>query len=364
MNTFIMGRDLLDIETLMILKATGSKKVEATATGNPLTFLTDIARPLKSLLIPFTPKQTGSGDPSPDNVRPITGWTGVTVNHAGKNLFLCFDDITFGKWINGSGVESNNSRGCITNEIQGEAGITYTFSFNGVSPLDFCVIELNASKTFIKRNRGTTDDQQTEITFTTDANTRYIKCECFTKGEDMSQAVLDSYKMQLEKGSTKTQYDNTATAYPVTWSSEGTVYGGYVDLVTGVLTVTHKILDTVWSAGETSGEFTNVLRKVFIFDDVLTGSNAKTRICNIAKYSVNYSSDTVHYYIETTGGHGVAYVFLPVDTLADTPVQVCEELVTPITIQLTPAQITALVGNNTIWSDADGSMTAIYLKKD
>ena len=171
MNTFIMGRDLLDIETLMILKATGSKKVEATATGNPLTFLTDIARPLKSLLIPFTPKQTGSGDPSPDNVRPITGWTGVTVNHAGKNLFLCFDDITFGKWINGSGVESNNSRGCITNEIQGEAGITYTFSFNGVSPLDFCVIELNASKTFIKRNRGTTDDQQTEITFTTDANT-------------------------------------------------------------------------------------------------------------------------------------------------------------------------------------------------
>ena len=38
-------------------------------------------------------------------------------------------------------------------------------------------------------------------------------------------------------------------------------------------------------------------------------------------------------------------------------------LASPQTVQLTPAQITALVGKNTIWSDADGTMTAVYLKK-
>ena len=34
----------------------------------------------------FEPKQEGSGDPSPDNVRPITGWTGAKLTRCGKNL--------------------------------------------------------------------------------------------------------------------------------------------------------------------------------------------------------------------------------------------------------------------------------------
>lgn len=36
--------------------------------------------PLKGLTANIEPVQSGSGDPSPDNVRPITGWTGATVN--------------------------------------------------------------------------------------------------------------------------------------------------------------------------------------------------------------------------------------------------------------------------------------------
>ena len=43
--------------------------------------------------------------------------------------------------------------------------------------------------------------------------------------------------------------------------------------------------------------------------------------------------------------------------------QVVYKLATPQEITLTPQQITALLGDNTIWSDADGQMTAVYLKK-
>lgn len=57
----------------------GIPVITATATGNPLTFETDMVKPLKSLVIPFTPIQAGSGDPSPTNVRPISGWTGVNI---------------------------------------------------------------------------------------------------------------------------------------------------------------------------------------------------------------------------------------------------------------------------------------------
>lgn len=55
---------------------------EYTVTGNPATFTTDVARALTAFTIPFAPIQSGSGDPSPDNVRPITGITGLTVYHS------------------------------------------------------------------------------------------------------------------------------------------------------------------------------------------------------------------------------------------------------------------------------------------
>ena len=49
-------------------------------------FVTDMAAPLKECKVYFEPVQEGSGDPSPDNIRPITGWTGVEVTRCGKNF--------------------------------------------------------------------------------------------------------------------------------------------------------------------------------------------------------------------------------------------------------------------------------------
>lgn len=51
-----------------------------------LAFNTDIKAPLKECKVHFAPVQEGSGDPSPENVRPITGWMGVNVLHCGENL--------------------------------------------------------------------------------------------------------------------------------------------------------------------------------------------------------------------------------------------------------------------------------------
>ena len=52
-----------------------------------VSFSTDMASPAKSLIVGMEPIQAGSGDPSPDNIRPISGHTGVTVERTGKNLF-------------------------------------------------------------------------------------------------------------------------------------------------------------------------------------------------------------------------------------------------------------------------------------
>lgn len=72
---------------LLLHMAAGGKLIEYTATGNPLTFVTDIAKELTQCLVAFSPVQSGTSDPSPENIRPITGWTGVNVTHCGKNLY-------------------------------------------------------------------------------------------------------------------------------------------------------------------------------------------------------------------------------------------------------------------------------------
>lgn len=63
---------------IMGINSGGIPIIAATASGNPLSFVTDMVRPLKSLVIPFTPIQA-AGTPSPDNILPISGWTGANI---------------------------------------------------------------------------------------------------------------------------------------------------------------------------------------------------------------------------------------------------------------------------------------------
>lgn len=57
-----------------------------TVSGDIASFRTPSRVPIESLKFHFLPKQEGSGDPSPTNIRPITGWTGLNGRRARKNL--------------------------------------------------------------------------------------------------------------------------------------------------------------------------------------------------------------------------------------------------------------------------------------
>lgn len=57
-----------------------------TVSGDIASFRTPSKVQIESLKFHFLPKQEGSGDPSPSNVRPITGWTGLNGRRAGKNI--------------------------------------------------------------------------------------------------------------------------------------------------------------------------------------------------------------------------------------------------------------------------------------
>ena len=76
-----------ELKMLMLLKrASGGKPlVEYTATGNPVTFETNVAKAFRQSLVGFSPYQSGTGDPSPENIRPISGTDHVNVFHSGED---------------------------------------------------------------------------------------------------------------------------------------------------------------------------------------------------------------------------------------------------------------------------------------
>lgn len=60
------------------------------AHGPVATFETDIAGKIKNLVVDINPVQEGTGDPSPDNVRPFTGWTGANISINNSALPITF----------------------------------------------------------------------------------------------------------------------------------------------------------------------------------------------------------------------------------------------------------------------------------
>lgn len=61
--------------------------VEVTVDGTPPLSLTNsLGKPLKAWSVDLLPYQEGTGDPSPDNVRPIHGTDKLTITTAGRNM--------------------------------------------------------------------------------------------------------------------------------------------------------------------------------------------------------------------------------------------------------------------------------------
>ena len=81
----------LNDSAITTTEAWSSKKIVDTlcpafsVSGNPVTCNPVEGYPL-SAVVTLEPKQAGSGDPSPDNVRPISGYDSVTVTRCGNNL--------------------------------------------------------------------------------------------------------------------------------------------------------------------------------------------------------------------------------------------------------------------------------------
>lgn len=250
--------------------------------GNPVQCYPVENYPL-GVKVQIEPTQEGSGDPSPDNIRPITGRDAVSVTRCGKNLV----DVQNFELNVDSGSRMKNIY------INPLPPGTYTINLDMSNTTSRLKIQV-----WGKKKLETLTKFPIEFT-TTDSAVRFF---CYIANEVGNQTTISNICVEL--GSTATDYE------PYTGSTTDialpeTVYGGTLNVESGVVTV----------------EYGHIASYA---DEALPGEWISDRDV--------YSSGAV----PTTGA------------------QVVYKLAEPYTIQLTPQQISALSGVNTLYTDADG----------
>ena len=294
--------------------------------------------PAVSVVAEIEPIQSGSGTPSPDNVRPISGRTEVvtslspyeqTEKHTitGKNLYNA----------------PNNQNGVLV-PCHIENGQTVVASCGGSGA---GIRYYNANKTQIDY-----------WTLTQQSDDRYYRSFTASGGIEYVQFYgADSTDYMVEIGtSTPSPYEPYGTTH--TTSLGRTVYGGEVEIVGGSLTDKMGMVDLgtltwLYSDGLFRSQVPNFAepssyverRKGFI----LSAYSADTQI--------SISADAMTDGTALRLG-GLIYIkdtrFTDATSFksAVSGVQLVYELATPQTYQLTPQEVEILKGQNNIWSDS------------
>lgn len=389
-----------------------------TATVGPSTLLhvTDaLAAPVTALEAAVTPVQSGSGDPSPSNVRPISGWTGANVYVAdeepvlgdGRNLLAISDmtitlpltqhaiNYTYGGdgWVNATSSAISTTGNFITTfwgyntatAYIGAGTYTLTIEDDGVlSDETGATIRVQVYGSGLSGGgTGGTSGRyyQTAGTYSLVATGHIQRIGLYYLSGTNGKALDGRIRIKLERGDTSTGWcpapEDLATPVDVAFGQ--TVYGGVLDAAAGTVTVSQHVdtfdgsSDESWSGPTALGS-----RKYF---RATTSNNYQNVNHGIAGVTANwlpaisdaqdntYTLSSVRLRSSSTASN---YVFLIIGTdlssittvaelqayLAENPLQVSYPVATPTTLTVTPPTIQTLVGENYVWTDTgDTSMT-------
>lgn len=309
---------------------------------------------IESLKVNITPVQSGSGDPSPTNIRPISGYSSVNVVDCGKNL-LDESIIELGSYlVNGTTTVDGDSK-YRRFSIDLPVG-TYTFS---TDLADCYIVRILVDN--VEQQTGLTTQS---CTFTL-AEASNVK---FAIRNTNTTSITNSFFMQIELGSTATTYEPyNGTTYPISLGS--TIYGGTLDVTSGVLAVTHELVTYTGASSEAwtqNGAESNY--SLFIYVDNRY-KHDQTVVCNILKGVANIASDRMQPFTCCMSPTTQSLLIKMNSTvtpeswktqIAETNMQVLFELATPTTIQLTPVEVSTLLGQNNIYADC-GTIELIYM---
>lgn len=307
--------------------------------------------PVKSLTATITPKQSGSGDPSPSNVRPISGWSGANITRVGRNLYdEAFTGIGTGSTIKYFPLQVGANKTVVAST---------TTPLNGTS----------ANMFFLSGNVNTGGASGTNgvsvgvpRTATADAD-GYV-----TLGYRVYSGIDPrSYKTQIEYGTTPTDYEPyTADTIALTFGS--TVYAGtltYIGNGQYKIQPTHayKTLDgsESWAAYPNANGY-RVLINGMASGEAQTGwADWLPTVPNLTSLGIEFGrNDTRIYAAQANTITGVTDLTSWQYYLGQNNLNILYPLATlPDPIIVSGSEVRSLLGDNNIWADT-GSVDVEY----
>ena len=351
-----------------------------------------INKPVKDLKIKIEAVQSGSGTPSPDNVRPITGHSEVKVTRAGKNLFdFNLADLktynTLGTW-SGNAYTYNG----ITFTVNDDKTITANGTASGLAALYFDTNAFRAKawggKVLNGCLGGSTNSYYLYIAASNDGSS--WAADIYQTNADLTIPSYPYYKrlaIEVKSGTTLTNkvflpmisaeggaFEPFVASDTFTIDLDGTRYGGVLDVDAGTLTLTHTYKEFTSTDSLTWYKVSNKLVYYTAWTKVgkactstgVTGS-ISSAYENVTKASGGLNNG--EFIQNTTDVSSSMDNIIIMDerftSAADfkasltTPLQLVYELATPQTIQLTAEEVQLLWAYNTLWADT-GDIALTY----
>lgn len=337
--------------------------------GNPVQCYPVAGYPL-GITASWEPTQEGTGDPSPENIRPIKGRDSVTVMRYPTNILK--NTAVSGEKV-GVTVTVNDDGSILLNGTSGSnfyafgidlatitfvKGITYTIS--GVAGYTSKPLQLftESSYAFPLGNRLACSEKATTATA---LKTEKCKVLLYLYPNITYNNVLVYPMITIGSEKNETYTPGTVEDTEITLTLPETIYGGSVDAVTGQGQKEWMLLTL--DGSEIWEKDNNGALNLHVKHAGIRGSDYIK--CNIIKSEYSYSGNGLYVangeIIRFGTGFGSSYAtisawksYLAGQRAAGTPVQIAYKLATPESFSATGnASMPAISGINTVLTDAD-----------
>ena len=340
-------------------------------TGNPVQCYPVAGYPL-GCKVSWEPTQEGSGEPSPDNIRPISGRDAVKVERCGGNVieFLSTYDSSSGIKVAVDAEKNITLNGTLdgkgniyigTCRLHWVAGKNYTMyvkkvggsasigSGDGIT-FAYSLFTTDYNHYF----RGDTNSTNIDAYIARDValveTELFFMLQCWRDG-----TVFNDFKFQIEvvEGITAPTTYAPYTGQTTALTLPRTIYGGTVDAVTG------EGLET-WKAMSFNGTENWALYddgssdKFFYTTDYTADGEPLNTICSHFSKAAFSRGTIIRVYTSVFTDLDAYKDYLAAQYAAGSPVQIAYKLASPVPITATGAQpISSLSGANTVLTDAD-----------
>ena len=354
-----------------------------------LWFAASVTEQLNFTLRPSIEATSSVTDWTPySNICPISGHSNAVVTRTVKNLLPpCPASDTSDHGIRV--VSDGNGYYTVSGTADGNVGIDLYLSEEITLPDANVYLHLRntaqyTNAVFVLRARGGTQL----------INTNYNPVNKITEAYNLNGTVCDRIRFYVASGGTvnftvqpSLEFTNATTSYePYTGTSvtidlNGTRYGGQLDALTGVMTVDRAIyafdgtesLTYSNSGGIVGvyGRFVDITDKAVSVNYGLSSHYKYVSITNLqnrnygelAYYLANQRTDPRFFFGDSNNVMGSKDAFLTYfaqQYANGTPVTIVYPLATPLTVQLTPATMSMLLGENNLWSDTGDVLNLTY----